>query len=55
MDRSIDLAVQHIKWRGNGYYDPTFLSVLMDPSGETATTREAEEQDSSSGEESTIQ
>ena len=27
----------------------------MDPSGETATTREAEEQDSSSGEESTIQ
>ena len=33
----------------------TFLSVLIEPSGVTATTREAEEQDSSSGEESTMQ
>ena len=33
----------------------TFLSVLIDPSGVTATTSEAEEQDSSSGDESTMQ
>ena len=33
----------------------TFLKVLIEPSGVTATTREAEEHDSSSGDESTMQ
>ena len=33
----------------------TFLKVLIEPSGVTATTKEAEEHDSSSGDESTMQ